>query len=317
MCRLFGFRSNVPSRTHRSLVEAENALAVQALEHSDGWGIGYFMGNEAYILKSDTGAAKDKRFQKITSRLQSHAFVVHVRRATVGNVDSLNSHPFRYGSWVFAHNGTIFGFDQMRDEIMKDVAEPLQQPIFGDTDSEHLFYLLLSALEDAGIASDGRGEIDVHVATEVLRNALSRLYRIAKRDGHPPPILNFILTNGKVFFAQRAGLELYVATQKFNCRDFEICTEVNKSCMDIADPISTLLEEAPPTAPVRTVNHCLVASEPISEEDQWEEIPEGNLLVMNERMELFVSPAPEDFQKCPHPPAPAPRPPWVNTQPVV
>ena len=62
MCRLFGFRSNVASRVHRSLVEAENALVQQATAHSDGWGIGYYMGHEAYIVKAEGGAADDERF---------------------------------------------------------------------------------------------------------------------------------------------------------------------------------------------------------------------------------------------------------------
>ena len=39
MCRLFGFRSSVESRAHNSLVVAENAVANQANQHSDGWGI--------------------------------------------------------------------------------------------------------------------------------------------------------------------------------------------------------------------------------------------------------------------------------------
>ena len=47
MCRLFGFRSNVPSRTHRSLLEAENSVSRQAQRHKDGWGIGYFLGQDA------------------------------------------------------------------------------------------------------------------------------------------------------------------------------------------------------------------------------------------------------------------------------
>ena len=57
MCRLFGFRSNVPSRTHHSLLEAENAVSRQAKHHSDGWGIGYYLGQDPYLFRSSRGAA--------------------------------------------------------------------------------------------------------------------------------------------------------------------------------------------------------------------------------------------------------------------
>ena len=104
MCRLFGFRSNVASRTHRSLLAAENAVAQQASHHSDGWGIGYYIGAEPYLFRSSIGAANDSRFQAFGERLRSHTFLVHVRRATVGVIDQLNSHPFRFGNWMFARN---------------------------------------------------------------------------------------------------------------------------------------------------------------------------------------------------------------------
>jgi predicted glutamine amidotransferase len=47
VCRLFGFRSSVPSQPHRSLMDAENALAAQSLRHPDGWGIGWFADGDA------------------------------------------------------------------------------------------------------------------------------------------------------------------------------------------------------------------------------------------------------------------------------
>ena len=59
MCRLFGFRSNVESRAHHSLIVAENAMANQASHHSDGWGIGYFIDEDSYLFRTSKGAAQD------------------------------------------------------------------------------------------------------------------------------------------------------------------------------------------------------------------------------------------------------------------
>ena len=34
----------------------------------------------------------------------------HVRAATVGNLRTENTHPFRYRQWLFAHTGTVDGY---------------------------------------------------------------------------------------------------------------------------------------------------------------------------------------------------------------
>jgi predicted glutamine amidotransferase len=317
MCRLFGFRSNVPSGAHRSLVEAENAVALQASAHSDGWGIGYFLGEEAYILKSDAGAASDERFQRISRRLQSHTFVVHVRSATVGDVDQLNSHPFRHGAWMFAHNGTLFDFHRYQDKLLAQIHPSLRNLIFGSTDSERLFYYLISSLGRAGVPFHGRATIDVAMAAATLRSALSQIYAWAEEAGCHPPIANYILTNGRVFFAQRAGLELFLASQKIHCGDFHTCAEPRKTCMDVMPPLSMYRPNRLPEGPLRRVTHVVVVSEPIGDEDIWEEIPDGMLVILDENFQLYCRPAPEGFRTCPHPPAPAPRPQMQMTRPFL
>ncbi len=293
MCRLFGFRSNVPTTTHRSLVEAENAIANQACGHGDGWGIGYYLGEEAYILKADAGAASDERFKRLSSRLQSHAFVVHVRRATVGGADYLNTHPFRHGSWVFAHNGTLFGFEgdvDLRGRLLAATRPHLRDLIFGQTDSEHLFYYLVSALMDAGVPEHGRCNPDLPQAAEALRAATDQLFGWAQQAGGHPPLVNFILTNGRSFFAQRAGLDLYLASQKKRCADFDTCP-AEKLCFRELPSVARFGQAPLPEGSVRKVNHLLVASEPIGEEDHWEPIPDGMLLALDEAMELHLYPA--------------------------
>ncbi len=308
MCRLFGFRSNVPSRAHRSLVAAENALARQACRHTDGWGIGYYQGDDAYVLKSDSGASSDPRFDKLTQRLSSHAFVVHVRRATVGGSDYFNSHPFRHGLWIFAHNGTLFGFDRLRERMLEHIRPDLAMLIFGSTDSEHLFFYLLSALDAAGIPDNGRSRIDAARAAEVLRAAVGRLFDFSREEGLDPPLVNFILTNGTVFFAQRAGIELYLASQKVTCKEYETCAEPNKVCMLPTRPLDLLSRRPGFRGVWRKVNHLIIASEPISEEDIWEELPEGTLVALGPEFDLHILPPAPAFAPCPSPPAPVPSP---------
>ena len=118
MCRLFGFRSNVESRAHRSLIVAENAMANQASYHSDGWGIGYFIDEDPYLFRTS------KRLPKMILFVDSVKGCVRIHcwstfESTVGAIDPINSHPFRYGSWIFAHNGTIFAFDKIKERMRR------------------------------------------------------------------------------------------------------------------------------------------------------------------------------------------------------
>ena len=282
MCRLFGFRSAIPSRAHRSLLEAENALIKQASCHQDGWGIGYFIGRDAYILKSERSAHTCERFRLASSRLQSHTFVVHVRKATVGQLDYMNSHPFRFGRWIFAHNGTIHDFERFQDWIAERTHPEHRPLIFGSTDSEHLFHYLLTALGEAGFDRSGHAPIDTPVAARVLRSAISEIFARSGDVADDFPITNFILTNGEVFFAMRAGKELFMATQKSSCADFGTCPEPRKVCMESIRPDNQ-------------VNHLIVSSERIGSEDLWEELEQGAMVAMGADFKLHFLPPFEQF----------------------
>jgi predicted glutamine amidotransferase len=307
MCRLFGFRSLAPSRAHRSLVLAENALHAQADVHTDGWGIGYYLRGEAYVVRSDKPCRDDESFTLISERLASQTFVAHVRKATVGQSNPLNSHPFRHGCWLFAHNGTVFGFDRLVDRILAETAPELRGLALGTTDSERLFYFLLTGLIGGGQCEHGRAAVDEAVASRALRSQVARLCQIAAELGEPPPLLNFILTNGAVFFAHRSGLELFLATQKLSCADAATCPVVDKVCLQSLSPLSAHLAQAGSGAPLRQVNHALVSSEPVGDEHLWEELPEGHLLTVGPSMRALLDPPLPGWARCPPELAPRPR----------
>ena len=105
---------------------------------------------------------------------------------------------------------------------------------------------------------------------------------------------------------ERAGLELYLASQKLVCADFQTCPEPNKVCMDRIGAFHGDWK-TPPSGPLRRMNHVLIASEPIGNEDIWEEVPEGMMIAVDAEMNLYIRDSPASFVKCPSPPAPAPR----------
>jgi len=257
------------------LLAAENALAIQARGHQDGWGIGWFVDDDAYVIKSANAAHACERFRRASERLTSHTFVVHVRRATVGSKgDHLNAHPFRFGRWIFAHNGTLFSFPQLQSWLLERIAPKLQPLILGDTDSEHLFYYLLSRLHDAGVDRTGKRPSDANMVAKILRQAALDLDAWANAHHHPRPIVNMLLTDGRLFAAHRAGMPLHLSTQKRVCPEFDTCA-AEKVCMLPERPVG------------RPVNHLLLASEHIGGTDNvWEELADGTTVALDADMRL-------------------------------
>lgn len=286
MCRLFGFRSAVLSGAHKSLHEAENAIAVQSLKHPHGWGIGWFVEEEVCVLKTGNAAHECDRFRAASKRLTSNTMLVHVRRATVGSIEHLNAHPFHYGRWLFAHNGTVFGMeDGLRAWMLEQIDEGFAPLILGDTDSECLFYFLLSALADNGVDRSGRGVVDPDTVLQVVRRALWALDKEARARSLERPIVNLILTNGNTFLAHRAGMPLSLSTQKRYCPDFETCTSISKVCMDAMRPAHL------------PVNHLLVASEKIAaDENIWEDIEDGSSVLLYPDFRLRIAGPPPQWE---------------------
>ncbi len=131
MCRLYGFRANEPTKVECTLVYAQNALMSQSradlrgTSHPDGWGVGYYEDATPKMERRDRAAYEDLHFSVTAERLYAKTVLAHVRRATVGGAALANTHPFVYGHWAFAHNGTVRAFDRVAPELERETAPRL------------------------------------------------------------------------------------------------------------------------------------------------------------------------------------------------
>lgn len=276
MCRLFGFRSVIPSQVHRSLVAADNALAVQSRAHPDGWGVAYYIDGAPHVTKSASGAVDCALFRRVSGIVASETVMAHVRRATQGSLSVLNSHPFQYGRWVFAHNGDIPDFGRVKGALEDAIAPKLRRFILGDTDSERLFFLFLSELQrriqPLGLASD----VPVEVVIESLRATVATTRALADGEGAPSPaLLTLLVTNGQTMVAHQGGRELYYSTWKRRCGDREHCPSLSPGC------------EAP-TAFGQRVNHLVIASEPLQGDNVWTALGPGEVVAVDSSMGLVT-----------------------------
>ncbi len=276
MCRLFGFRSVIQSQVHSSLLSAENALGLQSHKHPDGWGVAYYVAGTPHIIKSDKSALSDNLFKRVSGVVSSQTVLAHIRNATAGSVDLLNTHPFQFGPWVFAHNGNIKNFQEKRPELLSLICPTFRRFILGDTDSELLFFYFLSFMKNKNdILSKS---VPLNPLIESLAQALKELQKVigdfSKIDdaGEKETYLTFILTNGTTMISHQGGKKLFYSTYKTKCSDRNTCASFSPSC------------EAP--SPSGLVNHLIFASEPLSGENIWHSQEIGQLIGIDEKMIL-------------------------------
>ncbi|EUA50565.1 glutamine amidotransferase domain protein [Mycobacterium xenopi 3993] len=74
-------------------------------------------------------------------------FVAHVRYATTGAHDVLNTHPFVQDGRIFAHNGVLEGLDVLDDRLREVGTADL---VLGQTDSERMFALITASIRARG-----------------------------------------------------------------------------------------------------------------------------------------------------------------------
>lgn len=273
MCRLFGFRSVIQSQVHRSLVQADNALCGLSEQHPDGWGVAYYVDGTPHLMRSAHTALSDRVFQRVSGVVASETVLAHVRKATQGSLTVLNCHPFQHGRWVFAHNGDIPSFTEHRAALLGHVSPRLSRFILGETDSEVLFFLVLSQLLRYGSLAS-------HFALADVASALTRAIAIVREtcDVGPlgkPSLLTCILTDGATMIAHHGGKELHYSTYKKRCADRQQCRSLSPAC------------EAPTQDGF--VNHLIFSSQPLSGENVWHPMSEGDVVGVDARMRIYDS----------------------------
>lgn len=175
MCRMiaapFGILGGRIIEPFVRMARGENALhehnrALGEFNHPDGWGTVYKLGESYESYRSVRPCWEDEAL----NGLKHHSIILmHARRASRGEVNLGNVHPFRLDqegrSWYFCHNGTI------DDDAIASYA--------GDTDSERYFRFLLDHLD----TNDPLASIEA--AVNLLHNYTS---------------LNAFLTDGDHFY---------------------------------------------------------------------------------------------------------------------
>lgn len=146
MCELLGYSSNKPRQIEPWLAPFR-LRGGQTGDNPDGWGVASWTETGVDIVKSPEPGHSSAQLAELAHTLRARLLIAHVRKARHPPVPGmLNTHPFRHEccsrSWVFAHNGLV-------PEVIE--WHPANAPCtpLGETDSEHAFCHLLTAIADS------------------------------------------------------------------------------------------------------------------------------------------------------------------------
>lgn len=270
---MFALRSTVSCPVQESLTDAEQSLQRLSEINPHGWGVAHYVQRVPQIVKSPDMAADNPVYRALSNQIESKSVIAHVRRATHGEHTVANTHPFQYGRWVFAHNGNIADFDDLRPTLLEEVAPSLRSHIVGTTDSEVLFFRLLTAMADAGVLDADAKSISPQSLWESISSVVERVAELAggMHDDPDGPsdqtYLTFVLTDGSTLVGHQGGKSLFVHAPAINHGNRERSWAVEQGATD----------------------HFLLASEPVHNSNVWTPIRHGGAVGVDSDMAVWTS----------------------------
>jgi glutamine amidotransferase len=156
-----------------------------------------------FSYASDSLPVFDRNLKGLAEKIAASCLLAHVRGVpynTRVDIAVQNVHPFQFAGvpLTLAHNGDLARFAEMRPLLLPHVKPEFAQQIRGNTDSEWIYALVVSALDDP-YARPGADELHAAVAgaLKVLREARAKLGIAAASPA------NLFLTDGMQLAAAR------------------------------------------------------------------------------------------------------------------
>jgi len=188
MCELFAMSAREPATVNISLEEFAAHGGLRG-PHGDGWGIAFYDGRAAHLIREPEPASYSDWIPFVEHHhLRGRIVISHIRRASRGAVNLANTHPFsrELGGrlHVFAHNGMLENIDASHGKALGRF-----RPI-GDTDSELAFCALLARLTPLWLAPSPPSSADRLTVISAFARELRALGPA-----------NFLYSDGDLLFA--------------------------------------------------------------------------------------------------------------------
>lgn len=265
MCR-FTLYMGEPIQLSALLLEPEHSLIRQSTHsrereeplNGDGFGVGWYADDprlEPAVFRSITPAWNNRNLVNLARVVASGCILAHVRAATQSSgVNEANCHPFRWRNHLFMHNGDVGQFRKVRRHMLACVRDEAYDNVYGSTDSEHVFALVIDEMLRAPAWSDPGTRM-----ANALQAAIARVVELVEKHGDgEPSYLNCAFSDGKNAVVSRFS----------NDPD-----ESPESLYYYSGAIYPSLDG-------RVASSVLVSSERLTEDPAWREIPRNHMVIV-------------------------------------
>jgi len=219
MCRVLGYLGRPIPLVHL-LYETDSSLVRQAYSPRmmavflnlagfgmTAWDPDSVHPDKPFTYKVTTLPLFDRNLRNLAQKISPTCLLAHVRGVT-DNEDEViaeqNLHPFRFHdvNVTLAHNGHLREFARMRYDLVEHVRPEFIRRIEGTTDSEWIYALVLSQLEDPQGMPEAAEIVDATV------KALSIIRAVRERHGiETSSPLNLFLSTGRCLVATRFSFD--------------------------------------------------------------------------------------------------------------
>ena len=272
MCR-FTFYMGSSIRLSSLLLDPDHSLIRQS-SHSheraeplngDGFGVGWYAPEytrEPAVFRSVTPAWNNRNLHNLARVVASPCIMAHVRAATRSSgVNEANCHPFRFRQYLCMHNGDIGNFQLIRRRLLDSVSDDGFHNVFGSTDSEHLFAVIIDELLKHPVQVGG-AETDASILARSLDNAIKRVIELVQSCNEVEhSYLNIALTDG-----DNAVISRY-------------SDDPDSPPETLYYFVGDLYEPNP--AENRNDFEVVVSSEKLTGDSQWQAVPPNHMIVIS------------------------------------
>jgi glutamine amidotransferase len=227
------------------------------------------VGSSPGVFHSVEPAWNNRNLRELARHLVSPMVFAHIRASTGGPIQQTNCHPFRFGPWLWMHNGLIREFRTIKRDLVLAVDPELFPFIEGTTDSETFFFLALTF----GLRDDPPAAVE---------RAVGLIEDVGRAHGIEHPIQMTVATGD--------GERLWA---------FRYSSEGSSRSLFVSTAIDTLRAQYPNNPRLWEVGEGtrIVVSEPFGGlVGAWNEVPESSWVVIEpgaDRIEAFTPRPPQ------------------------
>jgi len=286
MCRFIAYLGK-PIMADELLLKPDNSLIHQSYHagemteilNGDGFGVGWYVHSISALpglFRAITPAWSNTNLLYNAPLIRTNCLFAHIRAASEGGISEQNTHPFRYERFLMMHNGGIPQFQRIRRRILDLLDDELFSWIKGQTDSEHVFALLMQHVKEMTVHGERLTVDQIKQCFQKTFDVIQQLKTDAGIAGEVSTF-NMMVTSGHRFFGTRYSSNpdrdtrtLYYSTGGgFQCKD-GVCR------MYAGDP---------------DVEAVLIASEKLNDRrEEWKPVPQNHFIAVERDLTLHLSP---------------------------